>query len=271
MFNFNLYSLSLWPEIFKIVGIAVGAYILILFTRKIMPRVLGESFALIKKTGLSSKEKRAQKRESTILSVIMSVGQVLIYAMAGMMILSEIGINIAPIIASAGIIGLALGFGAQTLVKDFINGMFILLEDQFSEGDLIQVGSLEGKVERMSLRSTLLRDLDGTLHVLPNSTISTVSNLSKQWAQVNLDLPFPNEMKVDDAYKILKKVFEELNSTKKIEELVLKKPEILGVEEMDMGKFVVKVVIRTQALKQFEVARRFRYLLKKEMEEQIKS
>ena len=117
-----------------------------------------------------------------------SVGLVVIFFLAGMQILPLLGINIGPLLASAGIAGLAIGFGAQTLVHDFINGFFILIESQFDIGDVVKLGSVQGTVEKLTLRRTVLRDADGTLHTVPNSQITIVSNLTRDWTQLALHI-----------------------------------------------------------------------------------
>lgn len=264
MFNFTFSNILI--DLVRILGIFVLAYLIQGAVIRFFPKLLGEGFALMKKTGLTSEEQRNNKRKQTILNALLGFTKTSIWVIAIMMVLSEFGVNITPIIASAGILGLAIGFGAQTLVKDFINGVFILWEDQFGEGDLIKIEGYEGKVERMSLRSTILRDLDGVVHTIPNSRISSVSNLSRQWSRVNLDLQFSSSITIDEALKMLRNVSHELMTTKKMESMVMKDPEVLGIEGIDLTKYVIKVIIKTQALKQFDVARKYRYLFKKEME-----
>ncbi|KKP69097.1 hypothetical protein A2X44_05390 [candidate division CPR3 bacterium GWF2_35_18] len=263
--NFISYP-YIFTQILRIAAIVILSYLALKVVERFIPKLLGEGFKLVKKTGLTSEEQRSKKRMLTIVSVFRGLLKTIIYLVAGMMVLSEFGVNITPIIASAGIIGLAVGFGAQTLVKDFINGIFILFEDQFGEGDFIQIDAYKGKVERMNLRSTTLRDFNGVMHIIPNSRITIVSNLSRDFAKVNLDIQFPKEIKIDDAFKILKTISEDLISTKKMENIVIKNPEVLGIEDIDMGKYVIKVVVKTEALKQYDVARKYRYLFKKEME-----
>jgi len=124
----------------------------------------------------------------TLAQVINSVGVAIIFFLAAMQILPLVGLDIKPLLASAGIAGLAIGFGAQTLVKDVINGFFILLEDQFHLGDVVQIGAVKGTVEDMTLRRTALRDGDGTLHFIPNSEIKVVSNLTRDWTQISMHI-----------------------------------------------------------------------------------
>ena len=216
-----------------------------------------------------SEEKRQQKRAETILGIFEGLINVVIIVIGILTLLSEFGIDITPILASAGILGLAVGFGAQTLVKDFINGIFILIEDQFSEGDVVQIDSFRGTVEDMSLRSTSLRDSEGVLHIIPNNTINDVSNLNRDYGVANVEIKFPKDIKIDNVQKVLREAIDELLSTKKMSEQIVKKPQILGIEELDEGRFnfySVKISITTKPLQQYEVARKYRYLVKKEME-----
>ncbi len=259
-------NLSIFVPLLKILGILLSAIFLVRLSKKLVPKFLGEGFEFVKKTGLTNEEKRDQKRQKTILSALLGIVSVLVWIVAIMMILSELKIDITPIIASAGILGLAIGFGAQTLVKDMINGLFILSEDQFGEGDLIEVSGYKGKVERVNLRSVRLRDLSGTVYIIPNSRINEVANFSRDWAQVNLDLPFEISFPVESAMKLIRNVNEQILASKSIGGLILQKPKLVGIEELDLGKFVIKVVIKTEALKQFDVARKYRLLLKKELE-----
>src|SRR5438445_1240291 len=122
----------------------------------------------------------------TVATVITSISVFVIFFIAALEVLSRLGLNLGPMLASAGIAGLAIGFGAQTLVHDFINGFFILLENQYDIGDIVRIAGVKGTVERMSLRQTVLRDEDGTLHIVPNSTIQIVSNTTRDWSQVAL-------------------------------------------------------------------------------------
>ena len=164
----------------KIVGVLVIALVLSHFL-KVLKKHLIE---LSRRESVQSALRATQLR--TLASVFHSVGLVVIIFLAGMQILPVLGINIGPLLASAGIAGLAIGFGAQTLVRDFINGFFILIENQFDIGDVIKVGAVAGTVENLTLRRTVLRDMDGTLHTVPNGQITIVSNLTRDWSQLVL-------------------------------------------------------------------------------------
>src|SRR5207248_3014146 len=161
----------------KLVIIVVGALVLSRLLRVMVRRI-----AALQEKKLPSGV-RAQKIR-TMASVITSVGVFVIFFWAVLQALSLVGLNLGPLLASAGIAGLAIGFGAQTLVHDFINGFFVLLEDQYNIGDTIRVAGVKGAVEDMTLRRTVLRDDDGTLHIIPNSQITLVSNMTRDWAQI---------------------------------------------------------------------------------------
>src|SRR5581483_9441473 len=163
----------------KLLVVVIGAFILIRVLRAITRRI-----ATLHVHRLPSGIRAEQVR--TLAAVITSVGVFVVVFVAVLEALSILGLNLGPLLASAGIAGLAIGFGAQTLVKDVINGFFILLEDQFNVGDAVRIAGVKGVVEGMSLRRTILRDDDGTVHMVPNSQITIVSNMTRDWAQVTM-------------------------------------------------------------------------------------
>src|SRR6266496_5505118 len=146
----------------------------------------------------------------TLTSVLTSVGVFVIFFVAALEVLSLLGLNLGPMLASAGIAGLAIGFGAQTLVKDFINGFFILLENQYDIGDMVRIAGVKGTVERMSLRQTILRDEDGTLHIVPNSNIQIVSNTTRDWSQFALRVTVAYSEPSQNIVNLLKEVASEV-------------------------------------------------------------
>src|SRR5689334_14153392 len=187
----------------KIVLVLLGAYIL----TKILRAIARKSAELhIRK--LPSGVRVQQVR--TVASVITSVGVFVIFFVAALEILSLLGLNLGPMLASAGIAGLAIGFGAQTLVHDFINGFFILLENQYDIGDTVRIAGVKGTVEKMSLRMTVLRDEDGTVHLVPNSAVQIVSNTTRDWAQFALRVTVAYTEASDRIIKLLKEVGEEI-------------------------------------------------------------
>ena len=161
-----------------------------------------------------------------------SVGLVVIFFVAGMQILPLLGINIGPLLASAGIAGLAIGFGAQTLVRDFINGFFILIESQFDIGDVVKLGSVQGTVEKLTLRRTVLRDADGTLHTVPNSQITVVSNLTRDWTQLALHISVGYNENSDRVVALLKEVADEVRHNPELANSIVADPIVPGIEKV---------------------------------------
>jgi small conductance mechanosensitive channel len=198
------------------------------------------------------------QRAETIRIVAGWAGSVVIFVAAILMILIELGLDVTPALASVGLLGLALGLGAQTLVKDIIGGLFILIEDQFAIGDAIRVGGVSGTVERMTLRSTHLRGLNGELHVMPNGDIRTVSNLSRDWSRAVLDVPLSGDEDVARAMQVLEQVGQELAADEQVRPLLLEEPKVTGVEGLDGLTVRVRIMVRTLPGQQWDVMRDLR-------------
>lgn len=211
--------------------------------------------------------KLPQKRLTTILSLLNNITGFVIFAVAALMILTELDINITPILASAGIAGLAIGFGAQTLVKDLISGIFILAEDQIRVGDIVKIKEVEGEVERIGLRTISVRDFSGKLVQIPNSDIQLITNLTRDWSQVDLKIGVATKNSVDKVLETLQKIADQFARDKEISGRILSPPQILGIEEITGEKMIIRVAIKTKPKKQFNISRRFLYSVKKAFEE----
>jgi small-conductance mechanosensitive channel len=203
----------------------------------------------------------------TLSSIIASVGAVLIYFLAGMQVLPLFGVDMKPILASAGIVGLAIGFGAQTLVKDVINGFFILFENQYDIGDVVKLAGVSGTVESMTLRRTLLRDGDGTLHNVPNSEIKVVSNLTRDWAQVSLHVITDYNENSDRVIKLLQDVGEEVYSDANYHEALVAEPEVPGIERVTGTEVEYLMLVKVVPGQQYRVSRHLRRRIKECFEE----
>ncbi len=151
-----------------------------------------------------------ENRTKTLSAIISSTLGVLLFVVALFMILSEVGVDIGPLLAGAGVLGIAVGFGAQSLIKDLLGGLFILLEDQFNKGDVVKIAGIAGLVEEVNLRRTVLRDLDGIVHVIPNGVISTASNYTRDWARVNLNISVGYSEDLDHVMAVINKVGKKL-------------------------------------------------------------
>ena len=212
---------------------------------------------------------RRAVRTDTLRGVLTSALTVVIYVVVGAAILGELGVDVAALVAGVSIFGLAISFGAQSLVKDVITGFFVLLEDQYGVGDVIRVNGqagLSGAVESLNLRVTVLRDLDGTAHVIPNSEIKTVSVLSKDWARVVGDIDVPHDYPLEDALKLILRVAEELHADPAWQPKFLEPPEMLGVQTLSPSNVTIRILMKVQPKEQWGVSREFKRRVKNALE-----
>ena len=210
---------------------------------------------------------RRKQRAATMASLLKSVSTGVIFTIVSFMVIAQLGYNIAPLIASAGILGVALGFGAQSLVKDFLSGIFMILEDQYGVGDVVNVGEATGTVEAVGLRVTRLRDVDGTVWYVRNGEILAVGNMSQNWARSVLDISISYHEDVDRVTRILRGVAHEMWEDPDYRPNILEEPGIWGVERLDPDAFVVRVVIKTAPLEQWAISRELRQRIKTRFDE----
>ncbi len=206
-------------------------------------------------------------RAKTLLTVARNALLVVLVVMSTLVILSELGINIAPLLAGAGVLGLAIGFGAQRLVQDVITGVFILMQDLMAVGDVVKLGDRAGLVEAISIRTVRLRDLSGTVHTIPFSAIDTVSNLTRDFSFYVFDLGVAYREDVDEVMEVIRQVGEELRSDPEIGPVILEPLEIFGVDAFGDSAVVIKGRIKTQPIKQWMVGRAFNHRIKKRFDE----
>ncbi len=206
-----------------------------------------------------------ERRGHTISQLLRSVGRLLVVAVA-LLLTFNVFIDIGPILAGAGILGLAVSFGAQSLVKDFLSGFFILFENQFAIGDVIEAGGKSGTVEKMTLRVVVLRDLKGTMHIVPNSEIKVVSNMTRGWSRAVVDVGITYEEDIDRALAVVRDEAAQF-STDKMWGAQLDGPlEVPGIESLGDSAVVIRTLIKTQPGSQWTVAREFRRRLKKRLD-----
>ena len=201
---------------------------------------------------------RAAQRAETIGSLVSSVGSFTVWTVAVFMAFAELGLQIGPLLAGAGIVGIALGFGAQNLVRDFLSGMFMLMEDQYGVGDVIDAGPASGVVEGVSLRTTRLRDVEGNVWHIPNGTITRVANKSQEWSRALLDIEVAYGTDVEHATGVIKRVADEAWRDTALSSEILEEPEVWGVERFDADGMAVRLVVKTRPLSQWKVARELR-------------
>ncbi len=198
------------------------------------------------------------KRTETILRLVRTSGLVIIIGIAFLMILDQLGIDIRPILASVGIISLALGLGAQTLVKDVIGGFFIIMEGQFHVGDVIEFGDITGTVENLTLRVTKLRDAQGTVHFVPNGELRVVSNRTRGWSRATVDIGVPYEQDISHARLALEEIGKGALQDSSIAALLIEEPSITGIERLDDWRSQLRLTVKTLPNQQWEVQRYFR-------------
>jgi small-conductance mechanosensitive channel len=204
-----------------------------------------------------------QKRAETLGSVLRHILNIAIFAVAALTIVKEVGIDIGPILAAAGVVGLAVGFGAQDLVRDFVSGFFILLEDQIRVGDVVVLGDKGGAVEKVNLRMVVLRDLEGNVHYVRNGQISVVTNKTKEYSRYIFDVGVAYREDVDEVIRVMKEVDEEMRADSEDKDLILEPLEILGLDKFADSSVVVKGRTKTTPGSQWRVGREFNRRLKK--------
>jgi len=205
---------------------------------------------------------RREQRVRALGSILRSAASVTIFAIAGVVLLGDIGINLAPLLASAGVVGIAIGFGAQNLVRDYLSGIFMLVEDQYGVGDVISVGSVTGTVETVTLRITRLRDVNGIVWHIRNGTVDQVGNESQGWARAVIDFPVPYTANLSTIRTILREVADTMWAEPAWRTVMLEEPEVWGAQEVSSSEITMRMVAKTAPLRQWEVAREMRARVK---------
>jgi small-conductance mechanosensitive channel len=205
---------------------------------------------------------RRVQRAQTMGTLLKSITSGIIVAVILTMMLSEVGLNIGPIIASAGIVGVALGFGSQTLVKDFLSGIFMIFEDQYGVGDVVNLGEATGTVEAVGLRVTRLRDVEGTVWYVRNGEILRVGNQSQNWARTVLDIPVALDQDLTRVQDVLRDVAHDLWDDEDFRNLIIEEPSVWGIQDLTPNWVVIRVTLKTAPLEQWAVAREMRQRVK---------
>lgn len=245
------------PNLIRVVVILVGAWLVSRLIERIIHRV-ELSVEDDDPTTLSESEKRAR----TLGRIGRQVARVAVWTTTAMLVLGELGVNLGPIIAGAGILGLAVGFGAQTLVKDVITGFFILLENQYRVNDVIAAAGVEGLVEAINLRTTVLRDPQGRVHVIPNGSINVVTNFTRDWSKAVLDIGVAYKEDVDRCYAVLRQVGAEMEKDPAFGPKILEPFEYPGVERLDESSVVLRISVKTHPQERWNVSRELRRRVK---------
>lgn len=250
--------ITVLPRLLIILIVAVVALRLTtVLLKRLRPIIVGR----LKHSGIED-DGELDKRVETLFGILRSLIKVIIWLILAMLILKQLGIDVAPIIAGAGILGLAIGFGAQELVRDFIAGFFMLLENQVRAGDVAVVNGTGGLVENVGLRTIVLRDLSGTVHVVQNGKINTISNMTKEWSAIVFDIGVAYKEDVDQVMRVMADVDEELRGTEEFGPQILEPMEIFGVDAFGPSEVVIKGRIKTKPIQQWSVGRAYRRRLK---------
>ncbi|TYQ28471.1 mechanosensitive ion channel family protein [Pseudanabaena sp. UWO310] len=250
----------------QILAIVLGTYLLIRISNLLIERFSG--FLKAKDFAMLKPYQRLDLRVSTVSQVLRNVTAIILVGLGTLAILSTIGFDLIPLLAGAGIVGIAISFAAQGLIKDIINGFLIILEDQYAVGDVIIVGKLGGLVENMNLRITQVRNNEGQLITIPNSAIAIVQNLSKDWARVDLTIRVAYDTDPDLALNVLRQLSQEIYQEYIWRTKILEPPEVLGIDDLEHSGMLIRTWIKTQPLQQWSVAREFRRRLKIAMEKE---
>ncbi|RJR40689.1 MAG: mechanosensitive ion channel family protein [Desulfobacteraceae bacterium] len=213
------------------------------------------------------KDEESKKRADTLGAFIRYVSIIGVAVIAAMMILGEMKVDIGPVLAGAGVLGLAIGFGAQSLVKDWLSGFFILLEDQYRVGDVVEVAGKGGLVEEINLRMTILRDLNGNVHYVRNGLIDTVTNMTKDYSRYVFNIGVAYREDVDEVVEVIKRLDEELRNDPEFKDDILQPLEVLGLDQFADSAVIIKARTTTKPIKQWRIGREFNRRLKKKFDE----
>ena len=259
-------ALTVAPHVLRIVLILLIAEAIIYAVIRVIPPLVRQ--ALSRRSGERRAAGEVQKRARTLEVVLSALVGVAVWLMAGFVVLAELGVNIAPLLAGAGILGIAVGFGAQSLIKDFLSGIFVLLEDQYRVGDVVRVAGVAGIVEDFNLRRTTLRDLDFIQHIIPNGEVRVASNFTKEKSRVNMNIQVAYRTDLDHAIAVLNRVGKEMSEDPEWSPLITDPLKVLRVDAFEESGIAIKVLGETLPIRQWDVAGQFRLRVKRAFDEE---
>lgn len=242
----------------KIIIILVGSYLFSKIINKVVEKAV--KAAIVSSRVVSKIAEK--KREDTLIRIFSGVIKITIFSIAALMILSELGLMIGPVLVGAGIVGIAFGLGGQYLIRDIIAGLFIIIENQYRVGDVVNFDGTGGLVEDLSLRMTTLRDLDGTVHHVPHGEIKKVSNLSKYFSRINLNIGVAYNSNLEQVISVVNQTGIELAEDPLWKEFILKAPQFIRVDDFADSAIIIKIIGETQPIKQWDVSGEFRKRIK---------
>lgn len=269
----NLLTVDFWTKLLssatdwaitELPGIIIMIIALLIILRVVRFSVSRLKKALIKKAEHDEKvdTSEAEKRINTLTGILLGAVRVALYTVFIIMLLSKFGIDIGPLLASAGILGLAIGFGAQELVRDYISGFFMLLENQVRAGDVAIINGTGGLVEKIELRTISLRDFSGTVHIFQNGKINSLSNTTKDWSAMVFDIGVAYKENVDQVMEIMKQVGEELRNDENFGPNIIDPIEVFGLDNFGDSALVIKARLKTKPIQQWTIGREYRRRLK---------
>jgi len=252
---------SMAQAVLRIVLVLIAGYVSVRF----LGVALGRLETMLVRSGQRTEvvAGATAKRVTTLTRLLMTMGLVLIWGVVAVIVLDQVGLDVTPILAGAGIIGLAVGFGAQNLVRDVISGFFIVLENQVRVGDVAVINGTGGLVEGITFRTIVLRDLAGVVHVVPNGTITTLANMTKGWSAYVIDVGVAYKEDTDRVIEVMEEVATELRSDPRVGPFMLEPIEIFGVDDFKDSEVTIKARLKTAPIQQWNVGREYRRRLKK--------
>lgn len=248
----------------KVIFIILGAWLLKVIAKRFIERVVKAAIA----SDRVITEDAELKRMTTLVHIFSYTFNTIIVMVAGMMVLDEFGVKTASLLATAGIAGVAIGFGAQYLVRDVITGIFIIFENQYRLGDVIRIGTIAGSVEDISLRVTTLRDTDGTVHYIPHGEIKIVSNLTRLFSKINMNVGVAYEANLDHVEQVINKIGEDMAADSAWKDAIIEAPKFLRVNSLDDSSVSIKIVGQTMPQDQWAVAGELRKRIKETFEKE---
>jgi small conductance mechanosensitive channel len=231
-----------------------------------LARVIGKKIIRIAEDDDPATENERERRTRTLVQIFNFAVKVVVFSLGTISIMKELEFDIAPVLAGAGIIGLAIGFGSQSLVKDIVSGFFLIMENQIRVGDVVRIGDVSGLVEKITLRIVVLRDIEGVVHAIPNGDIKILSNMTYSWSLAKLDIGVAYKEDVDRVIGVLKELSSQIYKEEKYGKVILEEPTILGIDSLEDSAVTVRMLFKTKPLQQWGVARDFRRRVKNEFD-----
>nr|HPO49697.1 mechanosensitive ion channel family protein [Spirochaetota bacterium] len=257
----EIFKLFIAKVIYLALTLTIGAIVIYI------SKIIGNNIYRFIEDSDASELNEKEARAKTLINVTHNIVKVVVFIFIIFSFLQNIGINIAALLAGAGIMGIAVGFGAQSLIKDFFSGFFILFENQYAVGDVVKIGDVSGSVEKITLRITVLRNLEGVVHIIPNGHIASVSNMTQGLSRSVIDIDVAYEENLERVFKVLNELSEEFYNDENWKPHIIKKPEILGVDRIAEYSVVVRFLTTTKPLKRWDVTRELNKRIKNKFDE----